>query len=195
MGLFAYTALDAAGRTMTGTIPADTRAEAMDHVVRRGLSPIKVDEQKTAAQSAKQSTSTRVSQAAVESFTRELANLLAAGLPLSKSLQPPTPPSVTLLASDGSPIAKRGAIVAKPVDASKLPKYVPGAFIAIEDRRFYSHWGIDPWGIGRAMMHNIFAGRTRTQRSSLSWLAWLYSQRSSASAAASSVVREMKSSV
>jgi type II secretory pathway component PulF len=71
---------------MTGTIPADTRAEAMDHVIKRGLSPIKLDEQKTAAQSAKQSTSTRVSQSAVESFTRELANLLAAGLPLSKSL-------------------------------------------------------------------------------------------------------------
>src|SRR5581483_10030987 len=86
MGIFAYTALDAAGRQTTGTIPADTRAEAMDHVIRRGLSPIKVDEQKTAAQQMKHSTSTRVSQAAVESFTRELANLLAAGLPLSRSL-------------------------------------------------------------------------------------------------------------
>src|SRR3954468_22423303 len=86
MGIFAYTALDAAGRTMTGTIPADTRAEAMDHVVSRGLSPIKVDEQKTAQQLMKHSTSTRVSQSAVESFTRELANLLAAGLPLSRAL-------------------------------------------------------------------------------------------------------------
>lgn len=87
MGIFAYTALDAAGRTLTGTIPADTRAEAMDHVIGRGLSPIKVDEQKTAQQLMKKSASTRVSQAAVESFTRELANLLAAGLPLSRALQ------------------------------------------------------------------------------------------------------------
>src|SRR3954469_13263536 len=86
MGIFAYTALDAAGRTTTGTIPADTRAEAMDHVIGRGLSPIKVDEQKTAQQLMKKSTSTRVTQAAVESFTRELANLLGAGLPLSRAL-------------------------------------------------------------------------------------------------------------
>ena len=57
MGIFAYTALDPAGRTMTGTIPADTRAQAMDHVISRGLSPIKVDEQKTAQQLMKKSTS------------------------------------------------------------------------------------------------------------------------------------------
>jgi penicillin-binding protein 1A len=65
-----------------------------------------------------------------------LVGWLAITAPLSKSLQPPTPPSVTLLAADGTPIARRGATVDKPVDASKLPKYVPGAFIAIEDRRF-----------------------------------------------------------
>src|SRR5438477_3163092 len=85
MGIFAYTALDATGRQLNGTIPADTRAEAMDHVINRGLSPISVNEEKVAA-AVKVSTSTRVSQAAVESFTRELANLLAAGLPLSKAL-------------------------------------------------------------------------------------------------------------
>ncbi len=86
MGIFAYTALDATGRQLNGTIPADTRAEAMDHVISRGLSPISVNEEKSAAAAVKVSTSTRVSQAAVESFTRELANLLAAGLPLSKAL-------------------------------------------------------------------------------------------------------------
>jgi type II secretory pathway component PulF len=87
MGIFAYTALDGAGRTTSGTIPADSRDQAMDAVIGRGLSPIKVDEQKTAQQLMKKSTSTRVSQAAVESFTRELANLLGAGLPLSRALQ------------------------------------------------------------------------------------------------------------
>src|SRR5256885_7111561 len=85
MGIFAYTALDATGRQLNGTIPADTRAQAMDHVISRGLSPISVNEEKAAA-AVKVSTSTRVSQAGVESFTRELANLLAAGLPLSKAL-------------------------------------------------------------------------------------------------------------
>jgi penicillin-binding protein 1A len=90
-----------------------------------------------------------------------LVGWLAITAPLSKSLQPPTPPSVTLLAADGTPIARRGATVDKPVDASKLPKYVPGAFIAIEDRRFFSHWGVDPWGIMRAMAHNVMAGGVR----------------------------------
>jgi len=86
---------------------------------------------------------------------------LAFTAPLSKSLQPPTPPSITLLADDGTPIARRGAIIAAPVDAANLPKHVTQAFLAIEDRRFYSHWGVDPWGIGRAMLHNAAAGGVR----------------------------------
>ncbi len=80
---------------------------------------------------------------------------LAVTAPLSKSLQPPTPPSITLLADDGTPIARRGAILDAPVDAAKLPKNVTNAFLAIEDRRFRSHWGIDPRGITRAFFHNI----------------------------------------
>jgi penicillin-binding protein 1A len=81
---------------------------------------------------------------------------LAFTAPLSKSLQPPAPPSITLLAADGkTAIARRGAIILEPVDASKLPKHVQEAFMAIEDRRFKSHWGIDPRGITRAFLHNI----------------------------------------
>lgn len=87
---------------------------------------------------------------------------LAVTAPLSRSLKPPTPPSVTLLASDGkTPIARRGAIIGAPVDVAKLPKHVPGAFTAIEDRRFYSHWGISPRGITRAMWNNFRAGGMR----------------------------------
>jgi len=96
---------------------------------------------------------------------------LAITAPLSKSLEPITPPSITLLAADGrTPIARRGATIGKPVDVSKLPRHVTQAFIAIEDRRFYRHWGIDPWGIGRAMVHNLAArglregGSTITQQ-------------------------------
>src|SRR3546814_1529705 len=70
------------------------------------------------------------------------------------------PPEITLLASDGTPIARTGAIVEKPVEVAKLPKHVSGAFLAIEDRRFYSHWGIDPRSIGRALWTNITSGRT-----------------------------------
>jgi penicillin-binding protein 1A len=80
---------------------------------------------------------------------------LAVTAPLSKSLQPPTPPSITLLADDGKPFARRGAVIDAPVDAAKLPANVTNAFLAIEDRRFRSHWGIDPRGITRAFFHNL----------------------------------------
>ncbi|MFD1787636.1 transglycosylase domain-containing protein [Sphingomonas floccifaciens] len=86
---------------------------------------------------------------------------LAVTAPLSRSLKPPTPPSVTLLASDGSPIARRGAVIGAPVDVRTLPKHIPEAFIAIEDRRFYSHWGVSPRGIARAMWNNARAGGMR----------------------------------
>jgi penicillin-binding protein 1A len=81
---------------------------------------------------------------------------LALTAPLSKSLQPIAPPSITLVAADGkTEFARRGAVIDKPVDAAKLPAYVGNAFIAIEDRRFESHWGVDPRGIMRALVHNI----------------------------------------
>jgi penicillin-binding protein 1A len=86
---------------------------------------------------------------------------LAVTAPLSQSLKPPTPPSITLTASDGTPIARRGAIIGRPVDAAKLPPHVTQAFLAIEDRRFFSHWGIDPRGIARAAWSNVGAGGVR----------------------------------
>jgi len=87
---------------------------------------------------------------------------LAVTAPLSKSLQPPTPPSVTLTYADGrTPIARRGAIIGAPVDAAKLPAHVAQAFIAIEDRRFYHHWGVDPHGVARAIFHDLRAGGMR----------------------------------
>ena len=86
---------------------------------------------------------------------------LAVTAPLSKSLQPPTPPSITLTAADGTPIARRGAIIGASVDASKLPDHVTQAFLAIEDRGFHSHWGISPRGIARAAWSNVGAGGVR----------------------------------
>lgn len=81
--------------------------------------------------------------------------------PLSKSLQPIAPPELTLLAADGTPIARNGAVVDKPVKVADLPPHVVQAFIAIEDRRFYSHWGVDPRGIARAAWSNVTSGRTQ----------------------------------
>lgn len=86
---------------------------------------------------------------------------LAVTAPLSKSLEPLTPPSITLLAADGTPIARRGSIIGTPVDAAKLPDTVTNAFLAIEDRRFRSHLGIDPRGIARALVRNLTGGGVR----------------------------------
>lgn len=74
-------------------------------------------------------------------------------------MEPPRKPSFVYLASDGTPIARRGAGEA-PVDAADLPLHVRGAFIAIEDRRFADHLGIDPRGLTRALWHNFRAGET-----------------------------------
>jgi penicillin-binding protein 1A len=60
---------------------------------------------------------------------------LAVTAPLSKSLQPIAPPRITLLASDGTPIARNGAIVDEPVDVTNLPPHVVQAFLC----------GLLPW--------------------------------------------------
>src|SRR5262249_47218398 len=97
MATFSYVALDASGRQTTGTIPADNRRAAMDAVMGRGLSPIKMEEKAGKSGEATHASnggglfggnpnSTRVPQSAVEAFTREMANLLAAGLPLARAL-------------------------------------------------------------------------------------------------------------
>ncbi len=89
---------------------------------------------------------------------------LAVTAPLSKSLEPIAAPQLTLLASDGTPIARNGAVIDKPVVVKKLPPHVVGAFLAIEDRRFYNHWGVDPRGVARAAFMGVGGGSTITQQ-------------------------------
>ncbi|AYJ86548.1 penicillin-binding protein [Sphingomonas paeninsulae] len=86
---------------------------------------------------------------------------LALTAPLSRSLKPMAPPRITLLAANGQPIAQKGAVVDRPVKASELPATVKQAFIAIEDRRFYTHWGVDPRGMLRAAWNNARGGGTQ----------------------------------
>ncbi len=81
--------------------------------------------------------------------------------PLSKSLQPIAPPRLTLVTADGQPIARNGAVIERPVKAADLPPHVAQAFLAIEDRRFYSHWGVDPRGLARAALNNMGSGGTQ----------------------------------
>src|SRR5690606_13810889 len=107
---------------------------------------------------------------------------LAITAPLSKSLQPIAPPQITLLTSDGQPIARDGAVVDEPVNVAELPDHVVDAFLAIEDRRFYSHWGLDPRSLARAIWSNatgdsmMQGGSTITQQ--LAKLTFLTPERS-----------------
>lgn len=66
---------------------------------------------------------------------------------------------VTVLGADGSVLARRGAFAGDDVSIDELPRYVPQAVIAIEDKRYFSHFGIDPVGLARAMIANVKAGR------------------------------------
>ncbi len=59
----------------------------------------------------------------------------------------------------GNIIAELGAERRYPISIEQMPPYVYKAVVAVEDARFYEHSGIDPWGIARAMVSNIKAGK------------------------------------
>ncbi len=67
-------------------------------------------------------------------------------------------PSITVLAADGSLIATYGDLFGEAIRIKDMSKYLPEAVIATEDRRFYSHLGLDPIGLLRAMVANFRAG-------------------------------------
>jgi len=67
-------------------------------------------------------------------------------------------PSVTVLAADDSLLGTFGDLFGKPLSLGEMSPYLPEAVIAAEDRRFYSHFGVDPIGIARAAMANFRAG-------------------------------------
>jgi penicillin-binding protein 1A len=83
---------------------------------------------------------------------------LSWALPVSRALEPLPNPTLVLLDAEGTPFARRGALKEAPVDARALPKHVVDAVLAIEDRRFCDHFGIDLRGIARAARHNVEAG-------------------------------------
>ncbi|MEE2527049.1 PBP1A family penicillin-binding protein [Hyphobacterium sp. HN65] len=68
--------------------------------------------------------------------------------------------SVTLLDRNGEVIDVRGPLYGAPARIEDLPDHVAQAFIAIEDRRFYEHSGVDIWGAARAVLANLQAGAT-----------------------------------
>src|ERR1700682_5198989 len=96
---------------------------------------------------------------------------VGAHLPAIQALEiPKRPPTIQIVGFDGSVLATRGEMTGANVSLKDLPPYLPRAFIAIEDRRFYSHYGVDPVGIARAAVANILhrgvsqGGSTLTQQ-------------------------------
>ena len=92
-------------------------------------------------------------------------------LPPIQSLEiPKRPPSVLIVGANGATLATRGDMGGAAVPLHELPEYLPRAFIAIEDRRFYSHHGVDPLGIARALVADVLrrgasqGGSTITQQ-------------------------------
>lgn len=68
-------------------------------------------------------------------------------------------PQITYVDRRGAVLGVRGGRFAPPADLARLPSYVPAAFVAIEDRRFYSHEGFDAVGIARAIVSDLSKGR------------------------------------
>ncbi len=96
---------------------------------------------------------------------------VGAHLPPIQSLEiPKRPPTIRMLDTAGNEFARRGDMAGEVLALKDMPPHVPKAFIAIEDRRFYDHYGIDPYGIARAAYANIMhrgvaqGGSTLTQQ-------------------------------
>ncbi|MBL8548393.1 MAG: PBP1A family penicillin-binding protein [Hyphomonadaceae bacterium] len=69
-------------------------------------------------------------------------------------------PGITFLDREGRTLGVRGPYYGRRIALSDLPEYVPQAFLAIEDRRFYQHRGVDRAAVLRAFFANMAAGRT-----------------------------------
>jgi penicillin-binding protein 1A len=94
-----------------------------------------------------------------------------AHLPPIQSLAiPKRPPSIRIVDFRDRALATRGDMGGAVLSLKQMPTYVPQAFVAIEDRRFYEHYGVDPFGIARALIANVLhrgvaqGGSTITQQ-------------------------------
>lgn len=94
MPVFAYSAINTDGRVSSGTLTCETRAAALAQIGKQGLRPVKLEEARSIEAAAKKVRAAtpgqakhtgKVSHKAVEAFTRELANLLSGGVPLSRA--------------------------------------------------------------------------------------------------------------
>ena len=80
---------------------------------------------------------------------------------------PERPANIRIVAADGQLISNRGKMGGEAVSLEDLPQYVPEAFIAIEDKRFYQHFGIDVMGLGAVALESLRAGHVTRGASTL----------------------------
>ena len=78
--------------------------------------------------------------------------------PMDEWVVPTRPTTVKILAANGALITTRGEKNGEALTLNEMPAYLPQAVIAIEDRRFYWHFGMDPIGLTRAFFANWRAG-------------------------------------
>lgn len=67
-------------------------------------------------------------------------------------------PAAAILAADGSLLATQGDMFGEVLRLRDMPAHLPAALLAIEDRRFREHFGLDPIGVARALYANLTAG-------------------------------------
>lgn len=75
------------------------------------------------------------------------------------ALDAPRRPSLMLQDRSGRIFATFGDVVGEPLRLRDMPPALPAALVAVEDRRFWHHFGIDPIGLARAVWVNLQAGR------------------------------------
>ncbi len=112
-----------------------------------------------------------LSVAAVWSFMLGLVTLafLALDLPDLDNLPAPgaADQAVVIKAANGATLVTQGPIYGDWIPASEAPDAIIRAFLAVEDRYFFEHAGIDFRGLGRAVISNVQAGRVRAGGSTI----------------------------
>jgi penicillin-binding protein 1A len=80
---------------------------------------------------------------------------------------PDRPPNVRIVDVNNQLVANRGMTGGEAVGLHEMSPFIPQAVIAIEDRRFHSHFGVDPIGLTRAMVSNVLDRRVSQGGSTL----------------------------
>jgi penicillin-binding protein 1A len=86
--------------------------------------------------------------------------IFSMGLPdIQKAVDSDYRPTIILRDKNGHEFARLGDTKGEVLRVQDMSKELVHAVLAIEDRRFYSHYGVDPIGLARAVWTNFRSGR------------------------------------